>query len=182
MNGKGLTIIEAIKHIQEHRPHVPAARPVQFRRRLRRRIRPRITLLPRIPASPNDHRNNQQHAPNHPRPHAPPQALDIQPIAKDIGSDNLARPIEDAIERPSPDVELRVIETVKLVRGEPVARQEHWKEADDPDIGLQHFDEAEEFAFPGGVFHEDDVGAVGADDGLGVDERPGEAGAHEGED
>ena len=119
--GGGLTIIEAIKHIQKHRPDVSATRPVHFRRRLRRRVRPRISLLPRIPASPDNHRNRKQHAQNHLRPHTPPHALDIQPIAKNIRSDDLTRPVEDTIERPGPNIEFRAVETIELVRVEPIA-------------------------------------------------------------
>ena len=179
---EGLTVIKPIEHVQEHRAHVPATRPVHLRRRLRRRVRPRIRLLPRIAAPPNNHRERKKHDPNHPRLHSSPHTPNIKPIPKQIRARNLARPIQNAIKRPGPDVELRRIEAVELIRVEPVAGQEHGEESHDPDVRREDLEEADDLAPPGGVFHEDDVGAVGADDGLGVDEAPGEAGAQKGQD
>lgn len=134
-----LTIVKAVEHVQEHRTHVSGTRPVHLRSRLGRRIRPRVPFLPRVAAAPYHHRDHKQHAPYHPGPHTPSQTLDIQPVTEHVSSDDLARPVKDAVERSGPDVELCGIEVVELVGVEPIAGQEHGEEADDPDVGFQYF-------------------------------------------
>lgn len=69
-----------------------------------------------------------------------------------------------------------------MVRIKPIACDEHGEEEDDPDVRLENFPEADEFAAPGWVFHEDYVRAVGANNVVGVYKGPGKAGAEEGED
>ena len=180
--GGGNTIVEAIEHVKEHRSNISMSCPIILHVSVQARLRPRVPLLPRITAPPNHHRKHKQHSPSKLRSHRASQAPKIKHIPKDICANNLTSPIKHIVERSGPDVELGAVKAVKLVRVKPVAGDEHGEEEDDPDVRLENFPEAEQFAAPGWVFHEDYMRAVRANNVVGVYKGPGKAGAEEGED
>jgi hypothetical protein len=69
-----------------------------------------------------------------------------------------------------------------VVRVEPVGSKEHGEQEDNVDIRPQCLDQAEELRFPRGVFHDNNLGAIGTDDIPSVDEGPGKSGTNDGQD
>lgn len=69
-----------------------------------------------------------------------------------------------------------------MVRVEPIAGEEHRKEEDDRDVRLENFPQAEQFAAPGWVLHQDYVRAVRANNVTTIYEGQGKAGTKKSED
>lgn len=134
-----LTIVEAIEHVQEHRADISPARPIHLRSRLWRRLRSCIPLLPCVPATPDNHCDRKEYAPNYLCFHTSSQLLEVQPIPKYVRSSNLAGPVKDTVERSRPDVEFGRVKGIELVSVEPIASEEHREEADDPDVRFEYF-------------------------------------------
>ena len=180
--GKRRTVIEAVENIEKHGPDVAGRRPILAHGVFGRGLGAGVLLLPRVSPAPDDKGEAEENRPHDLRLQAAPHALHVQGVAEDEGAPDLAEPVEHAVEGAGADVELGRVEVVELVGVEPVAGEEHGKEEDDPGVGPEDLVQADDLALPGRVLHEDDVGAVAADDVAGVDEGPGEAGADEGED
>ena len=168
-------IVEAVEHVQKHRAQIATTPPIQPLIVVRRRYLPRHLLaLPRPTAAPDNHRDSEQDGQTRLGPHAAANRMQIQRMPEHKRPDNLADPVQRVIQGARAHVEVRRVDGVELVRVEPVRGEEHGEEEDDVGVGSDGLVEAEELGLPGRVLHQDDAGAVFADDLVGIHEEEGQ--------
>lgn len=69
---------------------------------------------------------------------------------------------------------MSTVDAVVLVGVEGIGAEEHGKQEDDPGLVAESVPEAEEFGRPRGVFHQDNLAAILANDLVGVGKQEGE--------
>lgn len=164
------SIVEAVKHVQEHGSDIARVGEAHLRLRIVTFVLP----LPSIATTPNGEGQHKQQDPVELGTHGTREPLQIQQQAKGVGADHLAKPVQQAVQRASGNIKVEAIDSIELVDGEPVTGQKHGEEEDDEVVRLQRLVKTLGLRQPGGVLHHDDLGAVLALDVLGVGERPGQ--------
>ncbi|TKW55711.1 hypothetical protein CTA1_9858 [Colletotrichum tanaceti] len=180
------SVEEAVKHVEEHGPdvHVAAVGPVDGGVVLVALDggAGRLLALPGVAAAPDGHGQDEEGDVRGLCAHAAAQAGEVEGVAHDEGAEDLGGPVEQVVEGAGAGVEVRGVHVVGLVGVEDVGGEEHGEEQDDPGVLGEGVPEAAELGLPRGVPHDDDAGAVVADDAGGVAHEEGEEGAEHHED
>lgn len=132
--------------------------------------------------APDSHCQGEQGSPSNFALGRTREGSKIKAIAKERCSKDLASPIQDVVESLGASVEIRTVDIIELVGVEPVRGEEHWEKRDNPGVLEKSLDKAQELRAPGWVLHDDDLGAISADDVARVNEEPGKNASQEGED
>lgn len=146
----------------------------------------------------DDKDHNEQHAPAGERAQAPAEALLVEQKADADGADDLGKPVDQVIQRPRADVEhgaVVIIELyseqyrpslvmIKLFRSgrplghcirtpcvEPITREEHGEEQDNPGVRAESHPEPPELCLPRWVAGDGDSCAVRSDHLARIDHK-----------
>lgn len=168
-------IVEAVEHVQEHGAEVSLIRPVARGGEV-------VTGeagLPLVASAPDGEGEDEEDDEGGLGAGCALEALDVEGVAEDDGTDHLGEPVEEGVEGAGADVEEGAVDGVGLVGGEPVRGPEHGEEEEDVGLGDDGLVEADELGAPRGVLHEDDARAVGADHVVCVAEEQGQDGTGE---
>ena len=138
-----------------------------------------VGLLEGVAAAPDGEGQDEQDTPGDLGTERAADAADVEQDTPDGGGDDLGEPVEQAVEGAATDAEAGAVDGVLLVDVEPVGDEEHGEEQQDVGLEAQGLVQAVQLGHQGGVLHDDDAGAVLADDVLGVGEEQGKAGADE---
>lgn len=130
-----------------------------------------LLVLPGEATTPNGHGQNEEDDEGDLGAETATDALVVEGVADNESADDLGEPVEETVEGTGADVEHGAVETVVLVGVEDVGGEEHREEEDDPGVLEEGLPETDELGLPGGVLHENDLGAVLTDDLVGVDEE-----------
>ena len=172
-------IVHPVEDVEEHGANIGAVRPIDRWVVVLERLgvetcldlRTRVTLLESPAAAPDHEGEDKQDGPDTFGTGGSPEVREIQHEAKDTSAEHLRSPVQNTIQRPGADVELGGVDFVELVGVEPVRGEEHREEEDDVWIGEEGLPQAEQLALPCWILHENDLGAVAADDLVTLNER-----------
>ena len=173
------SIVESVEEVQEHRSNIfSAIGPVKLLDHGRTGVR----LLEGIAAAPDDEGEAEKDNPGDLGSRGAANLAHIEQHTPDGGSNDLGEPVEQAIQSTGADAEVEAIDGILLVDVEPVGNEEHGEEQDDEGLESQRFPETLELRHESGVLHDDDAGAVLADDVLGIAQEESQSGAEEHQD
>lgn len=173
-------IVETVEHIQEHGTDVTSVLEVNTDKALDRG-NPALGLLglPSITTTPDDHGDEEKRAQCTLGSRRTAKTSNVKGESKYESTDDLRDPVESVVQRTSTGVEVSSVHAVKLVGVEPVGSEEHGEQEDDVRVVRKSLPETDELRLPGGVLHEDDLGAVLTDDLAGVAEAERQEGTAE---
>lgn len=163
---------KAVEHVEDERTGIASVGPVLLLVVLVLGPGAIISLLEHVAETPDDHNGGQQHSPGNLGTSRSADALVVKSKAKDIGANNLHDVVDYAIERTCAGVEVGAVDLGEVVCVEPIGGEEHGEEQNDIWVGEKGLVQAFNLRAPGWVLHDDDLGAVGADDIPCIDQRP----------
>lgn len=172
-------IIETVEEVQEHRAHIARGGPVRGDKVRVGDGLARVALLPGVAASIDDHGEGEQDEQRRLGADGAAEVLEVEERSVGGGGDNLGKPVQEVVERLGAGVEVGGVDGILLVGVEPVGGPEHGEEQDDGGLGSHGLVETDELGLPAWVLHQDDLGAIGADDLARVAQEESQAGADE---
>ncbi len=124
-----------------------------------------------VPTTPDGHGEDEDEDEADLRSDCTTDFLNIEGIAKEQGAANLGKVVQKTIEGLSAGVEVRSVDSVKLVGVKPVRGPEHGEEKDDEGLESDGLVEPNDLGLPTRVLHQDNAGAIWSDNIGGIAEE-----------
>ena len=175
-------VVEAVKHVQEHRTDVAIRCPVIDGEIFLSCVFAGVVLLERVTASPDGHGYGEQDSPANPSSNPSRKPRPVKRVAEGECADNLHEPVQGIVQSLRPGVEFHPVDVVELVGVEPIGCEKHGEEKEDVWVGLESLPQAVDFGPPCWILHENDSRSIRADYALCAHKTPCEDGAESGQD
>lgn len=179
-------IEEAVEEVEEHATEVVAVLPVDPGEVVEAISAVHnsiftcgLILLPGVTSAPDAHGEDKEEDERDSSTLGASEALHVEEVTVDDGADDLRKPVQEVVEGSGANGEVGAVEVVHLVGVEDVGGEEHGEEQENNGLLGKSLPETEKLSRPGGVLHQDDLGAVFANDTVTVDKEHGNNSASE---
>lgn len=149
------SIIHAVEDVQEHRSDVVMGGPVSWNESLELGVFTSIGLFISVSSSPDNDRDGQQENPTDYSTMTTGQLSIVENKSEADGSDDLRHIIEKGVEGLGTSSEVRTVDSILLIRVEPVGRKEHGEEHDHKGLVSDSLPHTPDLASNRWILHED---------------------------
>lgn len=177
-------IVEAVEEVQEHWANVARSFPIgRCEIRVDWLVCIRIngdkcTIISfgvSVSATPDCHGEDEKDAKRPSSTDRTSDPWDIHGKSVEKGPNDLGEVVEKVVQGLGAGVEVSTVDTVLLVGCEPIGGPEHGEQENDHGFVSNGLPKTNELGLPTWVFHQNDLGSIGADNIIGVAEKQGEA-------